>query len=120
MPESRPEIAIVTTKGFHLGGPGDGQPVHPYPDPRPAPMWATIIADETAVFIMSVFRRAVYDTIGGFDESKATNEDYDYLLPAAYAGFQFVRHDTPLAPYRWPPPSLSAHAPRRLRGILVV
>ena len=118
--ESRPEIAIVTTNGFHLGGPGDGQPVHPYPDPRPAPMWATIIADETAVFIMSVFRRAVYDTIGGFDESKATNEDYDYWLRAAYAGFQFVRNDTPLAQYRWHADSLSANERRMLRGILVV
>jgi glycosyltransferase involved in cell wall biosynthesis len=118
--ESRSDIAIVTTNAVHLGGPRDGQPVHPCPDPRPAPTRASIIADETAVFIMCVFRREVYDTIGGFDESKATNEDYDYWIRATHAGFRLVRNDTPLAQYRWHADSLSANERRMLRGILMV
>ena len=36
---------------------------------------ADILADETAVFIMSIFRRRVYESIGPFDESLRTNED---------------------------------------------
>jgi glycosyltransferase involved in cell wall biosynthesis len=118
--ESRPDIAIVTGNAVFLGGPRDGQAVHPCPDPRPQPTRASIIADETAVFIMSVFRRDVYDTIGGFDESKATNEDYDYWIRATHAGFRFLRNDTPLAQYRWHADSLSANERRMLRGILVV
>ena len=38
---------------------------------------------------MSVFRRRVYERIGGFDEAMRTNEDYDYWLRAAVAGFRF-------------------------------
>jgi len=118
--DRRPEIAIVTANAFVLGGPHDGQPARPFPDPRPHPSAADIIADETAVFIMCVFRRAVYDTIGGFDESKATNEDYDYWLRAAHAGLRFLRNDRPLGQYRNHGGSLSANETRMQRGILVV
>lgn len=118
--DNRPDIAIVTANAFILGGPRDGQPARPFPDPRPQPTAAGIVADEAAVFIMCVFRRAVYETIGGFDESKATNEDYDYWIRAAHAGFRFLRHDTPLGHYRTHPTSLSANESRMHRGILVV
>lgn len=118
--ESRPDIAIVTANAFLLGGPRDGQPARPFPDPRPHPTAAEMIGDETAVFIMSVFRRAVGETIGGFDETKATNEDYDFWLRAAHAGFRFLRNDTPLGQYRSHSDSLSANEVRMQRGILVV
>jgi glycosyltransferase involved in cell wall biosynthesis len=118
--ESRPEIAIITGNALVLGGPRDGLPVNPSPDPRPHPTTEGLIADETAVFIMCVFRRTVYDAIGGFDESKATNEDYDYWIRASHAGFRFHRNDLPLGGYRWHADSLSANEVRMLRGILVV
>jgi GT2 family glycosyltransferase len=79
-----------------------------------------MIADETAIFIMTVFRRRVYDAIGGFDESFRCNEDYDYWLRAAAAGFRFHRHDRPLAHYRVRTDSLSAAEARMLEGILRV
>ena len=118
--DSQPHIAVVTANAFMLGGPRDGQPVYPCPDPRPQPTTAHIIADENAIFIMCVFRRAVYDAVGGLDESKATNEDYDYWLRISHAGFRFLRNDRPLGRYRWRPDSLSANEARMLRGILVV
>jgi glycosyltransferase involved in cell wall biosynthesis len=118
--ESQPDVGVVTANAFILGGPRDGQPARPFPDPRPHPTIVEMIADETAVFIMCVFRRAVYETIGGFDETKATNEDYDYWIRAAHAGFRFVRNDTPLAHYRCHTASLSANESRMQRGILVV
>ena len=118
--ESRPDIAVVTGNAFILGGPRDGQPARPFPDPRPHPTAAEMIADETAVFIMTVFRRAVYETIGGFDETKATNEDYEFWIRAAHAGFRFLRNDTPLGQYRSHSASLSANQSRMTRGILVV
>jgi glycosyltransferase involved in cell wall biosynthesis len=115
--EERPEIDIVTGNAWFLGGPSSGQPARPVPDPRPAPDLTSILADETAVFIMSIFRRRVYETIGVFDEALKTNEDYDFWLRAAAAGFLFYRNDEPLGQYRQRDDSLSASELRMIRGI---
>ena len=113
-------VDIVTGNARFLGGPLDGRPARPFPDPRPDPDLARIISDETSVFIMTVFRRRVYDTIGGFDETFRTNEDYDYWLRAALAGFRFRRNDRPLGCYRRRHDSLSADDVRMVRGVLRV
>lgn len=117
---TRPEADVVIGNARELGGPRDGQPSRPSPDPRAEPGLAAIIADETAVFIMSVFKRRVYERIGGFDESLRTNEDYEYWLRAAAAGFRFVRNHHPLGQYRRSGASLSANEVRMMRGILRV
>jgi glycosyltransferase involved in cell wall biosynthesis len=117
---SRQDVDIVTGNGWYLGGPKHGQIARPYPDPRPDPDLASIIGDEWSVFIMSVFRRRVYTEIGAFDESMRSNEDYDFWLRAAMAGFTFVRNDRPLGHYRVRTDSLSASNVRMLRGILHV
>jgi hypothetical protein len=49
-----------------------------------------------------------------------SNEDYDFWLRAAVAGFTFVRNDRPLGHYRVRDDSLSASNVRMLRGILHV
>jgi GT2 family glycosyltransferase len=116
----RPDVDIVTGNGWTLGSREDGQPARPWPDPRPTPDLWTILGDELSVFIMSVFRRRVYDTIGGFDEMLRTNEDFDFWLRAALAGFKFARNDEPLGYYRRRDDSLSASQVRMLRGALRV
>lgn len=118
--EGDPAVDIVTGNAWFLGGPLDGRPARPCPDPRPDPDLAGIIGDETSVFIMTVFRRRVYETIGGFDETFRTNEDYDYWLRAALAGFRFRRNDRPLGRYRRRHDSLSADDARMVRGVLRV
>jgi glycosyltransferase involved in cell wall biosynthesis len=118
--EQRPEIDVVTGNAWFLGGRLSGRPARPVPDTRPAPDLASILADETAVFIMSIFRYRVYQTIGGFDEALRTNEDYDFWLRAAAAGFLFYRNDVPLGQYRRRDDSLSAGELRMIRGILCV
>jgi glycosyltransferase involved in cell wall biosynthesis len=118
--DRRPEIDVVTANGWFHGGTAHGQPVRPWPDPRPEPDLAHILGDENAVFIMSIFRRRVYETIGGFDESLRTNEDYDFWIRAAAAGFRFARNDRPLGYYRRRDGSLSANDLRMIRGILRV
>ncbi len=118
--EERSDVDIVTGNGWYLGGAKHGQPARPYPDHRPAPDLASIIGDETSVFIMSVVRRRVYTTIGQFDENLRTNEDYDYWLRAAIAACTFTRNDRPLGHYRIHTASLSATDVRMLRGILRV
>lgn len=117
---TRPDVDIVTGNAWYLGSHRHGQPVRPTPDPCPQPDFATILANEEAIFIMSVMRRRVYETIGPFDESLRTNEDYHYWLRAAAAGFTFARNPRPLAHYRRRDDSLSANEVRMLRGILRV
>ena len=118
--DAHPEVDIVTGNAWFLGSRRDGQVARPHPDTRPAPDLMNLLADEECVFIMSVFRRRVYDTIGGFDVSMRSNEDYDYWLRAAIAGFRFYRNDEPLGHYRRRDDSLSASELRMLSGILRV
>ncbi len=115
-----PEVDVVTGNGWFLGGHLNGQLARPFPDRRPQPTLQTILADETSVFIMSLLRRRVYEAIGGFDESLRTNEDYDYWLRAALAGFHFRRNDRPLCHYRRRDDSVSAIDVNMLAGILRV
>jgi len=118
--QARPHVDIVTGNGWYLDGPRHGQLARPYPDPRPDPELASIIGDEWSIFIMSVFRRRVYATVGAYDENMRSNEDYDFWLRAALAGCVFVRNDKPLGHYRIRTDSLSASNARMLRGILHV
>ena len=118
--ERRPEIDIVTANAWFRGGAFSGRTAGPCPDPRPDPDLRQLLEDETAVFIMSVFRRRVYETIGGFDEAFRSNEDYDFWIRAALAGFRFARNDTPAAYYRRRDDSVSADEVRMVTGILRV
>jgi glycosyltransferase involved in cell wall biosynthesis len=118
--DANPAVAIVTGNGLNLGGPDDGKPFGPYPDARPSPDLLQILGDETAVFIMTLFRRTVVNAIGEFDEHFRTNEDYDFWIRAAAAGFTFARNPRPLARYRRHANSLSASDVRMLNGILRV
>lgn len=117
---ARPDVDIVTGNAWFLGSRLHSQPVRPAPDPRPEPDLATMLGDEYAVFIMSVMRRRVYEAIGPFDETLRTNEDYDFWLRAAIAGFKFARNDRPLGHYRRRDDSMSANEVRMFRGILRV
>lgn len=118
--QRRPDVDILTANAWNLGGRRSTQAARPWPDARPHPDLLQIIADEEAVFIMCVFRRRVYETIGEFDESLRTNEDYDYWLRAALQGFRFFRNPQPLARYRRRNDSLSASQINMLHGILKV
>jgi GT2 family glycosyltransferase len=118
--DRHPDIDLVTGNAWFVGSYLDGQLARPYPDSRPAPDLLNLISDEECVFIMSIFRRRVYDTLGGFDVTMRSNEDYDYWLRAAVAGFRFHRNDQPLGRYRRRDDSLSASEVRMLHGILRV
>lgn len=118
--DEHPEVDIVTGNGWFLGGRLHGRPARPWPDSRPQPTLATILGDETSIFIMSIMRRRVYETVGGFEETLRTNEDYDYWLRAAVAGFRFRRNDEPLGHYRRRDDSISVNDLRMLSGILKV
>jgi glycosyltransferase involved in cell wall biosynthesis len=117
---AQPDVDVVTGNGWMFGGARHGELARPCPDSRPDPDLAAILGDERAVFIMSVFRRRLYEIVGCFDETLRTNEDYDFWLRAAIFGCRFTRHDRPLGHYRIRTDSLSANEMRMLRGILLV
>jgi len=118
---ARPDVDIVVGNARLRGGPHDGNPCRPLQGDGAPITLADILADETALFIMCVFRREVVDAIGGFDAAFLTNEEYEMWIRAALAGFTFTRHTRPLGWYRCGrADSLSANETRMLAGILRV
>jgi glycosyltransferase involved in cell wall biosynthesis len=113
-----PDTHLVTATAINRGGPFDGQPTRPAAHGTPVLSLEELILDETSAFIMTVFRREVFDAIGGFDESQWTSEDYDFWLRAAQAGFVFRRNPAPLGWYRIRTESLSRQRARMLDGIV--
>ena len=116
--DTHPDTGLVTANGLFLGGPFDGQPTRPIGPGYPVLPLTELVANESAVFIMTVFRRAVFETVGGFNETKWTSEDYEFWIRAALAGFVFRRNPQPLGWYRVRDNSLSRDRTRMLRGIL--
>ena len=112
------DTVLVTGTAINRGGPFDGQPTRPAADGYPLLSLDDMIRDETSVFIMTVFRRTVFDRIGGFDETQWTSEDYDFWLRAAQAGFVFRRNPEPLGWYRIRGESLSRQRARMLDGLI--
>lgn len=113
-----PDTHLVTGVARYRGGARDGKPMRPFVDGYPLVSLRDMIADDTAVFIMTVFRREVFERVGGLDESKWRSEDYDFWLRAAVAGFVFRRNPQPLGRYRVRQGSLSQSTVDMLRGIL--
>jgi glycosyltransferase involved in cell wall biosynthesis len=118
--EARPEIAVVTGNARNRGGALEGQLFRLWPGAVQELRLLDMIENEDVIFIMSVFRRTVYDRIGGFDETRRHNEDYQFWLRAATAGFRFVANPAPLATYRRHEDSASANEPAMLAGIVQV
>jgi glycosyltransferase involved in cell wall biosynthesis len=116
--EQYPDTGLVTGNGIFDGGPLDGMPTRPVTPGCPVFTLRDLIIHESSVFIMTVFRRAVFDTIGGMDETQWTSEDYDFWLRAAIAGFVFRRNPQPLGWYRVRGTSLSRNRVRMLQGML--
>jgi glycosyltransferase involved in cell wall biosynthesis len=114
-----PDTALVTGVARFRGGPYDGRPMRPFRPGYPVLTLRDIIGDDTAVFIMTVFRREVFETIGGLDELQWRSEDYNFWLRAATAGFVFRRNPAPLGHYRVRHGSLSQNTVDMLRGLLL-
>ena len=115
-----PDCAIVTANAINRGGWLDGQPIwRAARGVRPLSLH-DLIRRENSVCIMSVFRREVLDRIGGFDRRYTGNEDYEFWLRAANAGFGIVQNLQPLGYYRRRDDSLSSNDIRMLNGITAV
>jgi len=115
-----PEIAIVSANVVSRGGPFDGIPFWPITAGTHELRTHEPIAQEGAVSVFAVFRRAVIDRIGGFDPTFTTNEDYEFWLRAMNAGFRVLQNRAILGRYRRRPDSLSSDDVRMLNGIIAV
>ncbi len=118
--ERFPHTAIVTANAINRGGPLDGRPLWPSTLGRRELSLLDLIREENAVCIMTVFRRAVFDRIGGIDPTFTGNEDYEYWIRAANAGFSILQNHRPLGYYRRRADSVSADDVRMLDGIIAV
>jgi glycosyltransferase involved in cell wall biosynthesis len=67
------------------------------------------ILEQNFVSTMSIFRRALLDEIGPFDEERTRAEDWDFWLRAIFSGCRVVQQPRPLALYRWSSTSLSSN-----------
>ena len=104
----QPDAGVVTANVVHRGGSHDGELMWPpFTHPRVLHLH-DLLAHETSVCIMSVFRREVFEAIGGFDVTLRCNEDYQFWLRAALAGFAIVQSPSPQGIYRRRPDSVSA------------
>ncbi len=113
-----PETALVTGVARFRGGSRNGRPMRAFTPGYRVLGLRDIIRDDTSVFIMTIFRRAVFEAIGGMDETQWRSEDYEFWLRAAVAGFVFRRNARPLGHYRVREGSLSQNTVDMLRGIL--
>ena len=115
-----PDIDVVTGNAFNLGGAFNGQPLRPVEARCRRLSLLEMIEHEDMVCVMSVFRRRVFERLGGFNEIAAHNEDYDFWLRAAHAGFAFLANPEPLAHYRRHSVSKSTDESGMIAGILCV
>ncbi|MGH9142216.1 MAG: bifunctional glycosyltransferase/CDP-glycerol:glycerophosphate glycerophosphotransferase [Vicinamibacterales bacterium] len=118
--DAQPSIDILVGNARNRGGAHHNQPVRPVENDGRLLTLATMLGDERALFIMTVFRRTVIDAVGGFDPALFTNEEYEMWIRAALAGFTFARHPKPLGWYSCRSGSLSSSDARMLSGILRV
>jgi hypothetical protein len=115
-----PATDVVTSNAFNLGGRRDGEPLHPVVAGFPSIAVLDMIQREDAVCIMSVFRRKVFETVGGFDQNLLRSEDYEFWIRAAQRGFHFVENPQPLGRYRRRPESASSDELAMLDAIVQV
>jgi glycosyltransferase involved in cell wall biosynthesis len=117
----RPDLAVLSANALNLGGPNDGRPYQNafYPHEIQHVSLLELIRREDAVCILSMFRREVVDTIGGFDTDLRSSEDYDFWLRAAVAGFRIGFNPKPLGAYRRRTDSVSADEARMLEAIVI-
>jgi glycosyltransferase involved in cell wall biosynthesis len=118
--EQYPDADIVTGNAYNLNGPLDGRPLNPHMGECRRLSLLDIIENEEIMCIMSVFRRSVYERIGGLNETLQNSEDYEFWLRAARAGFVIAKNPSPLAHYRRRVDSKSADELRMLASVVRV
>src|SRR5437899_3752442 len=96
---THPELDVVSANAINFGAERDGTPWKPVFDGLKPVSLRDIIEVEDSICIAAMFRRRVAESVGGFDETLTRNEDYDFWLRAALAGYAFTFDGRPAAWY---------------------
>lgn len=115
-----PSAGVVTPNGINRGGELDGRPLWAATTGLRTLALHDMIVEDNAVCVMALFRREVVEASGGFDPRFTGNEDYEFWLRAANAGFGFVQNRRPLCYYRRRAGSLSSDTVHMTHGIIRV
>ena len=115
-----PGGGVVTANAISLGGNLDGRPIWPAVTGLRTLALHDLIVEDNAVCIMSLFRYELFERVGGFDPEFNGNEDYEFWLRVANAGFGIVQNLRPLGYYRRRPDSVSSDEARTILGIIHV
>ena len=115
-----PAAGVVTPNGINRGGDLDGRPLWPATTGTRTLALHDMIVEDNSVCVMALFRREVAERSGGFNQRFTGNEDYEFWLRAANAGFGFVQNRRPLCYYRRRAGSLSSDIVRMTEGIIRV
>jgi glycosyltransferase involved in cell wall biosynthesis len=118
--ERCPDAGVISANAINRGGDFDGRPIWSATEGLRTLELHDLIVDHDTVCIMSVFRREVCERIGAFNPALKSNEDYEFWLRAANAGFRIVQNLRPLAYYRRRMGSVSSDDVRMLLGIIHV
>jgi glycosyltransferase involved in cell wall biosynthesis len=106
--DEHPDFEIYSCNAYHSYGDG---PLVPRHDPAGAVRSFTLddMLQGCRILPQAVFRREVFDLVGGFDEDRRCwTEDYDFWLRAMVLGARHIYDPEPLAVYRWSPSQKSS------------
>jgi glycosyltransferase involved in cell wall biosynthesis len=115
-----PHISVVSGNALNRGSALDGRPARAWPSTVRELTLCDMFDHDNVLFVMSVFRRDVYDRIGGLDETLRHSEDYEFWVRTAMAGFRFLANPAPLGWYRRRADSASANELAMFDGALGV
>jgi glycosyltransferase involved in cell wall biosynthesis len=111
---------VVTANALSRGGDLDGRPIWRSTMGLRTLALHDLIVEDNAVCIMSLFRREAFERVGGFNPEFNGNEDYEFWLRVANAGFGIVQNLRPLGFYRRRPGSVSSDEVKTILGIIHV
>ncbi len=118
--ERCPDAGVVTANAINRGGDFDGRPLWPATAGLRRLTLHDLVVEENAVCIMSLFRREIFEQVGGFDPHFTGNEDYEFWLRVANADVGIVQNRRVLGYYRRRPGSVSSDEVRTTEGIVRV
>lgn len=72
------------------------------------------------IFGMSVYRKSVWEKVGGYRTDLRNAEDYDYYLRAMVSGARLIHNPEPLALYRRHETSKSSNRVKAARAVLTI
>lgn len=112
-----PECAFVS--GHHRYIKGDGLLLNEYPpEPIDSDRYLALLQrNYIGMHATVMYQRYIFDSVGGFDTTLKSCEDYDLYLRIARQ-FPIFRHDEMVAEYRWHDSNMTKNSQRMLKSAL--